>query len=484
MANHEVYENPLISRYSNMEMSHLWSAQKKHSTWRQLWVALAETEMELNLTTADGTTPRIKPEQVEELRQHIDDIDFKRAAEHEKRVRHDVMAHVHTYGEVCPSAQDIIHLGATSCFVTDNADLLILRDALKLIQKKLVNVIDALANFAEQWKGLPTLGSTHYQPAQLTTVGKRACLWCQDFLLDLTEIEHRLSTLKFRGAKGTTGTQASFLSLFHNDHDKVKQLDQRIAEKMGFDNVFPVTGQTYPRKVDAQILDALSGIGQSTHKLGTDLRLLSHDRELEEAQEKEQIGSSAMAYKQNPMRAERMCALARFLISLPANASQTAAVQWLERTLDDSANRRLSLPQAFLAADAVLTVALNVSRRLRVHEAVIDQNVQRVLPFMATENIMMEAVALGGDRQQLHEAIRQHSHAETAELKAGKDRNELINRLQEDGLFTKVNLGNALDAKNYIGRAKEQVEEFIQSEVEPIRQRYQDSLGEQAELHV
>jgi adenylosuccinate lyase len=465
-------------------MAELWGPQKKFSTWRRLWVALAEAELELGLLADDGRTPRIKLSQIEQLRAHIDDVDFERAAQHERRRRHDVMAHIDTFGEACPEARDIIHLGATSCYVTDNTDLLLMREGMRLIANGLAAVIDALADFAVRWRALPTLGFTHFQPAQLTTVGKRACLWCYDFVLDLHELEHRLHSLHFRGAKGTTGTQASFLALFRGDHERVRQLDQLVARKMGFDSVYPVTGQTYSRKVDSQILDALSGIGQSAHKFGTDLRLLAHRQEIDEPFEADQVGSSAMAYKRNPMRAERMCGLARFLSSLAVSAAQTAATQWLERTLDDSVNRRLTLPQAFLTADAVLRLALNISRGLIVNPEVINRNVLAILPYMATENILMAAVASGGDRQQVHECIRTHSHAVTAALKAGAARNDLLDRLRADPLLSRVAFDAQLDPAQYVGRAPEQVDEFIQFEVEPIRARYQAALHQSSSLTV
>src|SRR5262245_24283708 len=424
----DAYDNPLATRYASREMAELWGRQRKFGTWRRLWVALAEAEHELGLTAADGEAPRITQEQLQELRAHVDDIDFTRAEAHERRLRHDVMAHIHTYAEAAPGARDIIHLGATSCYVTDNTDLILMRAGLQLLRDRLVGVIDALARFAERWRDLPTLGFTHFQPAQLTTVGKRACLWCYDFVLDLHEVEHRLATLRFRGVKGTTGTQASFFALFRGDHEKVRQLDLLVARKMGFDQVYPVTGQTYTRKVDSQVLDALSGIGQSAHKFGTDLRLLAHRQEVEEPFEAEQVGSSAMPYKRNPMRAERMCGLARFVSTLTVSAAQTAATQWLERTLDDSVNRRLTLPQAFLGADGVLRLALNICRGLVVHPEVIRRNVAEALPFMATENLLMAAVATGGDRQDVHERIRRHSQAVTASLKAGGG-NDLLDRL-------------------------------------------------------
>jgi len=479
-----VYDNPLVGRYASREMAQLWGPQRKFSTWRRLWLALAEAQHELGmLATADGGS-RITQAQLAELRAHLDDIDFARAAVHERRVRHDVMAHIHTYGEVCPTAKDIIHLGATSCYVTDNTDLLLLREGLLMLRARLVGVIDALARFAEQWRDLPTLAFTHFQPAQLTTVGKRASLWCYDFILDFHEIEHRLATLRFRGVKGTTGTQSSFLALFRGNHEMVKQLDRLVARKMGFDEVYPVTGQTYTRKVDSQVLDALSGIGQSASKFGTDLRLLAHRQEVEEPFEAEQVGSSAMAYKRNPMRAERMCGLARFLQTLAVSTAQTASTQWLERTLDDSVNRRLTLPQAFLSADAILRLAVNVAGGLVVHPEVIRRNVDTALPYMATENILMAAVAQGGDRQELHERIRQHSHAVSAQMKSGVERNDLLERLRNDPAFAQVDWQTAASPTGIAGRAPQQVDELIAQEVAPIRQHFAQQLNQSAELHV
>jgi adenylosuccinate lyase len=478
MQAHSVYDNPLAARYASREMATLWGPQRKFSTWRRLWVALAEAEHELGLVADDGVTPRITDAQLAELRAHVDDIDFTRADFHERRLRHDVMAHIHTYGEAAPGARAVIHLGATSCYVTDNTDLLLMRGGLRLVRDRLVGVIDALARFAAAWRDLPTLGFTHFQPAQLTTVGKRACLWCYDFILDLNEIEHRLTTLRFRGAKGTTGTQASFLALFRGDHDKVRQLDLLVAKKMAFDAVYPVTGQTYSRKVDSQVLDALSQLGQSAHKFGTDLRLLAHRQEIDEPFEAEQAGSSAMPYKRNPMRCERMCGLARFLGGLAVSAAETAAVQWLERTLDDSVNRRLTLPQAFLAADGVLRLALNVGAGLVVNPRAIKRNVEHVFPYMATENVLMAATAAGGDRQELHERIRVHSHAVTAQLKAGAPRNDLLDRLRADPQFAKVDFDRVLDPSSFIGRAPQQVDEFLVEQVAPIRTRYPGLLGQ------
>jgi adenylosuccinate lyase len=484
MSDDTMFENPLASRYASRAMVELWGPQRKFSTWRRLWLALAEAQAELGLTTADGATPRLRPEQLAEMRQHLDDIDFARATEHERRLRHDVMAHIHTFAEKCPKARDIIHLGATSCFVTDNTDLILMREGMELLRDQLVGVIDALARFAERWKDLPTLGFTHFQPAQLTTVGKRACLWCLDFTIDFDELRHRAATLPFRGVKGTTGTQASFLALFHGDHEKVRQLDRLVTKKMGFTDSMPVTGQTYTRKIDSQVLDVLSGIGQSAHKYGTDLRLLAHRQEVEEPFEEEQVGSSAMAYKRNPMRAERMCGLARFLMNLPVNAAQTAANQWLERTLDDSANRRLSIPQAFLAADAVLRLALNISQGLVVQPEVIRRNVAQFLPFMATEDVLMDAVARGGDRQNLHERIRRHSVEASKLLKAGSGTNDLLDRLKADAAFAGVDFASRMQPEAYIGRSPQQVQEFLAEHVDPIRNEHRHLLDQTADITV
>ncbi len=452
-------------------MSGIWSAQTKHSTWRRLWIALAESQLELGLTD-------VSQSQIDELKSHIDDIDFDRAAVHEKNRRHDVMAHVETWGEQCPNAKPIIHLGATSCFVTDNTELLQIRDSLLLIRKRLVSVIDQMAKFAEENKHIPCLGFTHMQPAQPTTVGKRATLWCYDLVLDLEEVEHRLASLRFRGVKGTTGTQATFLQLFSGDHDKVDQLDQLVAKKMGFDNRYSVTGQTYSRKVDAHVLATLSGIGQSAHKAGSDIRLLQHRKEVEEPFGKNQIGSSAMAYKRNPMRSERMCALARFAMSLARNADDTAAVQWMERTLDDSANRRLSLPQSFLTIDAVLLIYRNVCDGLVVYPKVIEKHLSGELPFMATEEILMAGVKAGGDRQELHEVIRVHSHEASRVVKEEGKPNDLIDRLKTNAAFAGIDLESTLDASRYIGRAPEQVDAFVREVVGPIRDRYDTDTAE------
>jgi adenylosuccinate lyase len=477
----QVYDNPLVTRYAGRQMAELWGPRRKFSTWRRLWVALAEAEHELGLLAEDGS-PRITPTQLAELRAHVDDIDFARAEEYERQLRHDVMAHIHAYGDAAPGARDVLHLGATSCYVTDNTDLLLMREGLGLLRDRLVGVVDALATFAEKWRDLPTVGFTHFQPAQLTTAGKRACLWCQDFLLDLEEVERRGAALRFRGVKGTTGTQASFLALFRGDHDKVRQLDRLVARKMDFDSVYPVTGQTYPRKVDSQVLDALSGIGQSAHKYGTDLRLLAHRQEVAEPLEPGQVGSSAMAYKQNPMRAERMCGLARFVITLADSADHTAATQWLERTLDDSVNRRLTLPQAFLSADAILNLVLNVSTGLQVYPRVIARHVDEVLPYMATENILMAAVAAGGDRQSAHEAIRRHSRAVTEALRQGAPHNDLLDRLRADPLLSKVDFDAVVNPAYFVGRAPQQVDEFLAEQIAPVRRRYPHLLGQQGDI--
>lgn len=479
----DTWTNPLAERYASAEMLALWSPQRRIGTWRRIWAALAEAQLELGLVAADGVTPRISVEQLVELREHLDDIDFPRAAEYETRFRHDVMAHIHTYGDACPSARGIIHLGATSCDVTDNADLLLIREGLVLVREKLAAIIAALADFAERWRELPTLGYTHFQPAQLTTVGKRACLWLYDLVADLYELEHRLRSLLFRGLKGTTGTQASFLALFHGDHRKVRQLDGLLAQKLGWAAVQPVTGQTYTRKVDSQVLDLLSGIAQSGHKFATDLRLLQHHHEIEEPFEAEQVGSSAMAYKRNPMRAERLCGLARFITSLPANAAQTASTQWLERTLDDSVNRRLTLPQAFLATDALLRLYLNIARGMVVHPAMVKRNVDRELPYMATENILMAAVRAGGDRQKMHELIRQHSQAAMEQVKTGGD-NDLLLRLLQDPEFLSVDVTAASDARQFVGRAPQQVTEFLNEVVRPLLAKYPEAADIEAEITV
>ncbi len=470
------YENPLISRYASAEMSQLFSPQHKHSTWRRLWVALAEAEAELGLA--------VTPKQIAQLKAHVDDIDFDVAAKYERELRHDVMAHVHAYGDQCPDAKPIIHLGATSCFVTDNTDLILLREALQLVCARLASVIDSLATFAKKYRDLPTLGFTHLQPAQPTTVGRRACLWAYDLALDLAELEHRIASLLARSTKGTTGTQASFLQLFDNNHDKVRQLEQLVAKKMGFEATYAVTGQTYSRKIDAQAIDALAGVAASAHKAASDLRILAHRKEVEEPFEKKQIGSSAMAYKRNPMRSERICGLARYVMSLQSSTAATAANQWMERTLDDSANRRLVIPQAFLAVDAVLILYQNVASGLVIYPEVIARSLREELPFMATENILMAAVAAGGDRQELHECIRTHSLAAADEVKMKGRTNDLLARLSADPAFAGVDVEAAVDASQLTGRSAEQVDEFLAEIVEPIRTRYADRKVIESELRV
>jgi adenylosuccinate lyase len=473
---HDVYENPLISRYASRPMAELWSAQRKFGTWRRLWVALAEAQQELGLPITD--------EQLAAMRANVDNIDFDAAARHERITRHDVMAHNHAFGDVCPAAKGIIHVGATSCFVTDNTDLLLLRDGLGMVAARLAAVVDRLAMFAAQYRDLPCLGFTHLQPAQPTTVGKRATLWAYDLAMDLEDVEHRTRNLKARSTKGTTGTQASFLELFNGDHQKVQQLEKLVAAKLGFDEIYSVTGQTYSRKIDCQILDALSGIAQSAHKIASDLRILAHRKEIEEPFEKGQVGSSAMAYKRNPMRSERICSLARYVISLQSSPANTLATQWMERTLDDSANRRLVIPQAFLATDAVLILLENVTSGLVVYPNVIAKNLNEELPFMASENILMDAVSAGGDRQALHEAIRRHSQDAAAVVKNEGRPNDLLERLRTDPAFSAIDLGIALDAQKYIGRAPQQVDEFIRDVVHPIRERYKDGLDIAGEVTV
>ncbi len=460
------YENPLTDRYASREMSFNWSPQKKFSTWRRLWLALATVERDLGLP--------IDQAQLAEMRSHLDQINFDVAEAKEKVLRHDVMAHVHAFGEQCPAARPIIHLGATSCFVTDNAELIMLRDGLDLLAGKLAGLIRLLRDFCWQHRELPTLGFTHFQPAQLTTVGKRASLWLYDLLLDLQAIERERAELPFRGVKGTTGTQASFLELFDGDHDKVRALEARVATLMGFDQCVPVSGQTYTRKVDYRILATLSGLAQSAHKMATDIRLLAHKKEIEEPFGSQQIGSSAMAYKRNPMRCERVCSLARYVISLTDNAAQTHANQWLERTLDDSANRRLSLPQAFLGIDVILASLASVVDGLQVWPRVIARHVQDELPFMATEAIIMACVKAGGDRQDLHEAIRQHSQAAARVVKEDGQANDLLERIRADATFAAIHaqMDDLLDPARFVGRAPRQVEEFIAEQVDPLLARY------------
>jgi adenylosuccinate lyase len=479
-----VYDNPLITRYAGKAMAERWGPQRKFNIWRKLWLALAESQAELGLLADDGKTPRITTTQLAELKAHLTDIDFAKAADYEKKLRHDVMAHVHALGDVAPAARAIVHLGATSCYVTDNTDLILIRESLDDLGQALAQVIDRLAAFAQTWKHEATLGFTHFQPAQLTTVGKRAVLWCYDLILDLHELERRRKELPFRGAKGTTGTQASFLSLFHGDHGKVKALDAMVAKKMGFGRTVPVSGQTYTRKLDSQVIDTLAGLASSCHKWGSDLRLLAHKQEIDEPFEADQIGSSAMAYKRNPMRAERLCSLARFLMGLPAIAAQTHATQWFERTLDDSAVRRLTIPQAFLAADACLRIAANISGGLVVNRAIIARNVREYMPYLATEDLLMAAVSAGADRQAAHEVIRQHSHAVTARIKDGTGvSGELIDALKREPLFANVDFTQALDPARHVGRSPEQVDEFVAEHVAPIRNSYGQSQSEVA-LHV
>ena len=458
----EYYENPLIERYSSKEILKIFSGDNKFQTWRKLWVALAEAEKELGLHITD--------EQINELKSKIFDIDYELAAQKEKELRHDVMAHVHTYGAQCPKAKGIIHLGATSAYVGDNTDVIVYTEGLMHIQKLILNLINQLSNFALKHKDLPTLGFTHFQPAQLTTVGKRACLWIQDLLMDLSDLNHVLDNVKLRGAKGTTGTQASFLELFDGNQEKVKRIDQLVADKMGFKKTFAVTGQTYPRKFDTQVLNVLSGVAQSLSKFATDIRLLQSLKEVEEPFEKTQIGSSAMAYKRNPMRTERICSLARHIIINSLNPAITAATQWFERTLDDSANKRISIPEGFLAADAIIMIAINVSENLVVYPKVILQHVNAELPFMATENIIMEGVKRGGDRQELHEKIRVLSMEAGNTVKIEGKPNDLIERILKDGTFNlkEKDVNALLEPSLYVGRAPEQVTDFINEEVNPL----------------
>jgi adenylosuccinate lyase len=473
------YQSPLESRYASKAMQAIWSADRKFSTWRRLWLALAESQQKLGLKITDA--------QLDELRQHLDDIDYESAARHESRLRHDVMAHIHALGEVAPAARPIIHLGATSQFVNCNTELLQMRDGLQLLAGKIARVIHALGVFAIEFRDIPTLGFTHYQPAQPTTVGKRATLWAYDLVLALEDIEHRLDTLRFRGAKGATGTQASFLNLFDGDERKVEQLDAMVTEKMDWPPSmrFAVTGQTYPRLVDAQILNALAVTAAAVHKCCNDIRLLANRKELEEPFEKEQIGSSAMAYKRNPMRCERATGMARFVMTLAQNPLNTAAAQWFERTLDDSANRRLALPEAFLALDGVLDIMHNVCSGLVVYEKTIRRNLMAELPFMASENIMMAAVALGADRQEAHEVIRTHSQAAADRVKSeGASENDLLDRLKGEAMFANVDLDEVMDPAAYVGRAPEQVDSFIADVVDPIRNRYREVLSEQTALRV
>ncbi|NLH02270.1 MAG: adenylosuccinate lyase [Clostridiales bacterium] len=460
------YESPLCSRYASDEMQYIFSPDKKFITWHKLWIALARAEMKLGLP--------ISQEQIDEMEAHAEEIDYEYAAEMEKKLRHDVMAHVHAFGKQCPKAMPIIHLGATSCYVGDNTDIILMREGLELIRAEIVNVISRLADFADRYKELPTLGFTHFQPAQLTTVGKRAALWINDLMMDLEEVEYRISTLKLLGSKGTTGTQASFLELFDGDHDKCRELEKLIAEEMGFSACVPVSGQTYSRKTDAGVLATLSGIAQSAGKFATDMRLLSHLKELEEPFESGQIGSSAMPYKRNPMRCERICSLARYVIADAQNPAMTAYNQWFERTLDDSANKRISIPEAFLAVDSILCIYENVASGIRVYPKVIEKHINDELPFMATENIMMDAVKKGGNRQELHERIRVHSVAAGAVVKEQGLPNDLVKRIAADPLFglTEDEICKNLNPAAYVGRAPQQVSEFLDNDVRPVLKKY------------
>ena len=474
----DIYENPLCARYASRDMQHIFSPDFKFSTWRRLWIALAESEQELGLPITD--------EQLDEMRSHVTDIDYAKAADYEKRLRHDVMAHIRTYGDLCPKAKPIIHLGATSCYVGDNTDIIQMRQALLLIRKLLVNAVDALAAFAEKNKAVPTLAYTHFQAAQPTTVGKRACLWMQDFLMDLERLEFELDRLKLLGCKGTTGTGASFLELFGGDGDKVIELEKKIAQKMGFAACMPVSGQTYSRKVDAYVLNVLGDIAQSMYKMAADLRLLAHMKEFDEPFEAEQVGSSAMAYKRNPMRCERVCSLSRYVINAVRNTADTAAAQWLERTLDDSANRRITLPEAFLATDGALTLCINVIRRGTVYPKVMEKHLREEMPFMATENILMHAVAEGGDRQELHEAIRRHSQAAAAKVKLEGGENDLLDRLIADPAFhlTAEAVEKVLDVSKFVGLAPRQTEDFLAGYARPVLEKYAADLGVEAETNV
>lgn len=475
---HDRYESPLSSRYASDEMQYIFSPDKKFSTWRRLWVALARAEMELGLP--------VTQEQVDELEAHLTDIDYDKAAAYEKKLRHDVMAHVHTYGEACPKAMPIIHLGATSCYVGDNTDVILMREALLLVRDKLVRVLARLTEFAEQYKALPTLGFTHFQPAQLVTVGKRATLWMNELLMDLEEVEHRIASLKLLGSKGTTGTQASFLELFEGDHEKCRALERKIAAEMGFDAVVPVSGQTYSRKMDYAVLSTLSGIAQSASKFATDLRLLCHLKEVEEPFEKNQIGSSAMPYKRNPMRCERICALSRYLMVDVLNPSFTTGTQWFERTLDDSANKRVAMAEGFLAADAILNIMLNVTDGLVVYPKVVRSRLMAELPFMASENIMMQAVEKGGNRQELHERLRQHAIAAGKQVKEEGLPNDMVDRIAADPAFglTKEEIVAGLVPENFVGRAPQQVEEFIAHILKPIFDANPDAVEQHANLSV
>jgi adenylosuccinate lyase len=470
------YENPLITRYASKEMARLLSTEHRIKLWRELWIVLAETQKELGLPISDA--------QIDQLKAFRSTLNLEVANAYERKLRHDVMAQVHAYGDQCPDAMPIIHLGATSCYVTDNSDLMIFRDAMKMVRQRLLACLQAMAGFAKQHAGLPCLAYTHLQPAQPTTVGKRMTLWMYDLVLDLAEIDHRLSSLLARSAKGTTGTQASFLQLFDGDHEKVRELERRIAKKIGFPGAYAVTGQTYTRKIDAYLTDTLSGVATSIHKIATDLRILAHRKEIEEPFETNQIGSSAMAYKRNPMRSERMCSLARFVMSLQSSPVMTAATQWMERTLDDSANRRLVMPQAFLAVDACLILLENVSQGLVVYPKTIERNLREELPFMATESLLMAGVAAGGDRQHLHEVIRVHSQAAALQVKQEGTPNDLLDRLAGDPAFANISVTDVMAPEQYTGRAERQVHEFLTEVIEPILAQTDATGRLSAEVHV
>ena len=474
----DIYESPLNSRYSSKEMKYIFSPDFKFRTWRKLWVALAESEMELGLN--------ITEEQVDELKAHIDDINYEVAEDYEKKFRHDVMSHVHAYGELCPNAKGIIHLGATSCYVGDNTDVITMTEGLRLVRKKLVNLMDRLSQFALEYKDMPCLAFTHFQPAQPTTVGKRASLWLMDLVMDMEQLEFQLTKMRLLGSKGTTGTQASFIELFDGDTDKIKELDRKIAAKMGFPETYPVSGQTYPRKLDYHVLSVLSSIAQSAYKFSNDMRLLQHLKELEEPFEKNQIGSSAMAYKRNPMRSERISSLARYVICDTLNPAVTASTQWFERTLDDSANKRISIAEGFLAVDAILELYINIVSNIVVYPKMIENRLLSELPFMATENIMMAAVKKGGDRQELHEKIRCHSMDAGRVVKVEGKPNDLIERIAADESFglTLPEIEAEMKPEKFVGRAPQQVEEMVRDYVAPIIDRYRDDLGLTVEIKV
>lgn len=476
MSNTKSYESPFCTRYASEEMQYIFSADKKFTTWRKLWVALARAEMKLGLN--------VTQEQVDELEANIENIDYQMAAEEEKAVRHDVMAHVHTYGAACPKAKGIIHLGATSCYVGDNTDVIIMRDALKVIRRKLINVISNFRDFADKYKDMPCLAYTHLQPAQLTTVGKRATLWTNELLYDLREVERRIADLQLLGSKGTTGTQASFMELFEGDTDKIKALEKMIAEEMGFESCVPVSGQTYSRKVDSLVVNALAGIAQSCSKFSHDMRILQSFKEMEEPFEKSQIGSSAMAYKRNPMRSERITSLSRYLMIDVLNPEFTAGTQWFERTLDDSANKRIAVAEGFLACDAILNIMMNVTKGMVVYPKIVRRRVMAELPFMATENIMMDAVKKGGDRQELHEKIRQYSMQAGKKVKEEGLDNDLCERILADPMFmiTKEEMDSIMKPENFIGRSVQQVEEFLKEQVEPVLEANKDILNETFEM--